>query len=480
MTPRSRTDLRLLPLLVVLAAALLVLVPGTVAAQSSDGVPPLTRVEDNISRTALANGLEIIVVEDPSLPLVTIEMVVRNGAFTEPPEYDGLSHLYEHMFFKGNSAIPNQEAYLARQRELGMRWNGTTSTERVNYFFTLPADNWKDGMVFMRDAIRFPLFDQEELERERNVVLDELHRNESNPWFHLRQAVDNALWYRYPSHKNVIGDGDIIATATREKMLTMQQRYYVPNNAALFVAGAVEPAAVVAWAQELYGDWPRGADPFVEHPLPVHPPLEQPQTFVVVEQPVDTVTVTIAWHGPDTDRDVEATYAADVFSFIVEQPTSTFQKNLVDSGLTLGASLSYYTQKNVGPISLSFQTTPDKLEAALGAVGAELARFDAPDYYSDAQIATAKTLLEVSDLYSREKTSEFTHTLSFWWSSAGLDYYLRYLDNLRAVSRDDMTAYVQRYIQGKPRVVGVLVSPAIRESLGGLDEATLERWLGQP
>src|SRR5262252_537759 len=91
------------------------------------------------------NGLTVIVVENHAVPLVTIEIAAKNGSMTEPPEYNGLSHLYEHMFFKANKALPSQEAYLARARELGMSWNGTTNTERVNYFFTTTAPHLKDA-----------------------------------------------------------------------------------------------------------------------------------------------------------------------------------------------------------------------------------------------------------------------------------------------------------------------------------------------
>src|SRR5438270_1415392 len=122
----------------------------------------------------LQNGLDVVVVESHALPLVTVEVAVRNGSMTEPPEYNGLSHLYEHMFFKANKVIPSQEAYLARLRELGMVWNGTTSTERVNYFFTTTSDHLADSMVFMRDAILSPLFEEKELERERVVVTGEI------------------------------------------------------------------------------------------------------------------------------------------------------------------------------------------------------------------------------------------------------------------------------------------------------------------
>ena len=134
-----------------------------------------------IHKKTLPNGLDVIVVENHAVPLVTVELDVKNGAFTEPPEFDGLSHLYEHMFFKANRTIPSQERYLERLDELGAQWNGTTSEERVNYFVTLGVDSLVPGMQFMADAIRYPLFKQEELERERPVVLGEFDRGEASP-----------------------------------------------------------------------------------------------------------------------------------------------------------------------------------------------------------------------------------------------------------------------------------------------------------
>ena len=134
-----------------------------------------------IYNKTLGNGLDVIVINNPAVPLVTIELDVKNGAYTEPPEYDGLSHLYEHMFFKANSKIPSQERYMERLRELGATFNGTTSEERVNYFIIVPKDSLEQSMQFMYDAITSPLFLQEELVNERPVVTGEYDRNEANP-----------------------------------------------------------------------------------------------------------------------------------------------------------------------------------------------------------------------------------------------------------------------------------------------------------
>lgn len=407
----------------------------------------------------LPNGLEIIVLPDSAVPLVTVEIVSRNGSFTEPPELNGLSHLFEHMFFKTNDAVLRGEDYLRNIGSLGITYNGSTREEVVNYYFTTTSPYWQTAMRFVKDSVRYPTFNEEEFAREIEVVLGEMDRAESNPFSFLSQAMTQKLFYKYPSRKTPIGDRKTVSTATVEKMRLIQARYYVPNNCALIVTGDVEPAKVFAEAEKLFGDWKRREpDPFKEFPLVEHPPLTKNEG-AVIEQPINNIFFQMGWHGPSIGKDDAATYAADVFSFILRQPDSRFSRNLIDSGVTLGTDLTYYTQRNVGPITLTFVTPTDKPREALTAVQAEIAAFDAPDYFTDEELESAKALLEAEDLYSREKLSEYSHTLGFWWSSTGIDYFRGYQKNLRAVSRADINRYIQTYIKDKPHVSLALMSP---------------------
>ncbi|HET9712097.1 MAG TPA: insulinase family protein, partial [Pyrinomonadaceae bacterium] len=113
--------------------------------------------EAKITSQVLPNGLEVIILEDHSIPLVTIELAVKNGSYTEPPELNGLSHLYEHMFFKQNRAIANAEEYLRAIGQMGIAYNGTTREEVVDYYFTTTSPNLRTAMQFMKDATRYPL-----------------------------------------------------------------------------------------------------------------------------------------------------------------------------------------------------------------------------------------------------------------------------------------------------------------------------------
>ncbi len=430
--------------------------------RQSQGVAPAravsTKPVSDIASKVLANGLEVIVLEDHSVPVVTIELAVRNGSFTEPPELNGLSHLYEHMFFKANRAVQNQEDYLQRIGQLGIAYNGETREEVVEYYFSTTSPNVRAAMNFMRDATRYPLFDEKEFERERQVVIGEIDRNESEPGYYLNKEMNDRLFFKYPSRKQPLGNRQTVATATTEMMRLIQGRYYVPNNSALVVTGDVQAADVYKMAQEFFGDWPRREkDPFAEFPLVEHPPLTKSEGNVI-KQPVTNVLIEIGWQGPSIGKDDAATYAADTFSFIMQQPDSRFQRNLVDTGLVNGVAIGYYTQRNVGPINVIFQTTPDKAKAALKAVYNEIAHFNDKDYYTDEQLDSAKALLEADDLYSREKFDEYAKTLGFWWSSTGIDYFRGYLGNLRRTSRADISRYITTYIQGKPHVSLALIS----------------------
>src|SRR5690349_17840389 len=128
MSARHRFIRRLLvAALVVVAPALASMAaPAPLAAQSR------AELEKILQRRVLPNGLEVIVIENHGVPLATVEIDVKNGSYTQTPEYAGLAHMYEHMFFKANAKYPQPEEFTDRAAELGASFNGTTTEERVN------------------------------------------------------------------------------------------------------------------------------------------------------------------------------------------------------------------------------------------------------------------------------------------------------------------------------------------------------------
>lgn len=444
---------------------------GAFAPKVSAPAGPLAEAAPFVNKV-LPNGLEVIVLEDHSVPLVTVELAVRNGSFTETPELNGLSHLYEHMFFKLSPEQAIKSEYLRGIDSLGIVYNGETHEEVVNYYFTTTAPNFPVALRFMRDQAVYQTFNEQQFAQEREVVVGELDRHESNPYGEIGEQMNRRLFYKYPSRKDPGGNRQTVRAATTDMMRLIQARYYVPNNSAIVVTGDVTPADAFKQVEDLFGVWARRAkDPFEEFPLVEHPPLPKSEAGIITK-PVNNVVIQLGWQGPSIGKDDAATYAADVFSFILRQPNSRFQRALVDSGLASAVGFGYYTQRNVGPITLIIQTTPENARAAVRAAYNEMAHFNDPDYYTDEELESAKALVEADDLYSREKLSEYSHTLSFWWASTGLDYFRGYLKRLRATSRADISLYVKSYIQGKPHVgIALLNEDALKTS--GLTEADL-------
>lgn len=426
----------------------------------------LGSLPSNMFYKKLPNGLELMVIEDNSVPLVTIEIAVKNGAYTEPPEYNGLSHLYEHMFFKANMDYPSQQDFMNRVRELGIHFNGTTSNERVNYFFTLPKFNFPEGLRFMNSAIRYPKFDAQEMKGENMVVDAEFQRNESNPYFSLYDAMNHHMWGELYSRKNTMGNHDIIRSATPAKMDTIKNKYYWPNNSLLIVAGDVKHEEGFSLTENILGNWqPSGFDPAKKWPVPEFQPLKKTDYFIVESALAKVPLVMFNWMGPDTRNDIPATYAADVFSFIINQNSSKFSQALVSTGLAHQINIGYLTQKHTGPISVFVVPNPAKAEECIAEVKKQVALWDTSDYFTDEQIETAKRQLEIRQVKDQEITTDYVHAVSFWWASASIGYLTTYIDNLRKVSRSDLQQYVRKYIKDKPHCAGMLINPQMKEQL---------------
>lgn len=430
-----------------------------------------------LARHTAANGLEVVVFENHAVPLVTIEIAFRNGAMTEPPNFSGVSHLYEHMFFKANAKYPSQEAYMARANALGIVFNGTTGTERVNYFFTTTSEHLDDAMEFMRDAITSPTFDPGELDRERKVVIGEMDRAESSPFFLFGRELDERLWYKHPSRKDSLGSRKTVGSATVQMLRTIQQRYYVPNNGLLVVTGDVKAQSIFDQVDRLYADWKRGPDPFQKFPLIEHPPLKKTEVVVMENERVPAFVGQLSWHGPSLRaEELGATYAADGFATVLAEASSPFQQRLVESGHCLQASFGWYTQRNVGPINLSFAAAPNKAEACTKAIMAELGRMTAPDYVSRKNLVDAAHRLKIDKVKERERPSEYAHLLTFWWASADIDYYRTYVEKVGAVQPKDVADFMQTYVTDKPFVLGALITPEMKAA--GITEEKVRSWAG--
>ena len=442
------------------------------------GVPVHAQARDAVRDTVLENGLEIIVLPNASTPVVTLEMVFRAGAFTQIEALDeGLPHVLEHLLFR---TYRGGRGFSSDASSAGATYNGTTASERVTYYVTLPAGNAERGIDLLSELVRDPDFDRRALDDERLVVQGELQRLASDPYTILGMVSDMVLWGPTFRRKNAIGNMVTIQSAETERLRDHYRRYYVPNNAALIASGDVRAEDVFRWAADRFRRWERGADPFAEFDVPTVQPLPADTAFVV-DMPSSDVTFVVKWLGPSVSADPVGTLAADVFSTIFNQSISGAQRRLVDTGIFQSVSLGYQTLEHVGPIVLTARTTPDRIARAIVELGLELALLADPTYVGDDDLTAAKRSLLVGSAIGRESVTSAAHTLAAFWAVGGLDYYAGYEEGLQAVTAADVRRYMDRYLLGRPRVIALLATDELTVQLSPvIHEVVRSRWRELP
>jgi zinc protease len=414
----------------------------------------------------LPNGLEVFFVQNNQVPLATIMITFRAGAIVETEQLNGLCHLYEHMLFKGNERYRSQEDFLAAMKRLGVgNWNGGTSTEYVTYFFTIPSKHLAEGLEFWAAAVQSPLLLENELKLERQVVYNEIAGRQAEPGYRLNQAQLHALYPDYWFRRDVGGDLQVISSATVEQLRYIQQNFYVPNNAALFVAGDINPQETLNLVQKFFGSWKQGSG---FPALKPHKPLKANQWVVVDNAPTKgQAHVHMIFRGPDTAVDTESTYAADIWSQMINSPQGRFKTTLERTvpelyGGSRHISAGYYTQRDGGTTNFSFKiTVPEKEDLwnsiirLRTAVLREINAMRSEDYFGPSEFEAARREIENQEIIARDIPARYIRNLSFWWASTSTDYYTGYVDNIHAVTHQDVCSYVTRYIYDKPFLTSV-------------------------
>ncbi len=420
--------------------------------------------------TKLSNGLEVIALEDHKVPLITIVLSVKAGAMTETPDINGLTHLWEHMFFKGNKRLPNQEAFQRRIRQLGIVYNGDTSAEKVRYYFTMPSAFLDEGLQFMADAIATPLLEKSELERERRVVLDEYDRNASQPNFDLYKVIQNLVYGDQAHLRDPLGNRKVIETANRTQLLRIKDEVFVPANSAILVSGDFNSSKLIEMVKKHFSSWsnPQGWQPAKQNTFPTFPST----TEVVMTRPLaQNVDIDFIFQGPKARENPQDTFAADVLSSLIGMGSGKFYSKFVDSGLCMSAGISYYTQWQTGEINLSALTSPEKAVNVKKALLAEVNEWIKPGYFTNDQLNDVRRSLLINHKRELNSPSAYIKTLAFWWPVTGLDYYGSYLESLRKITLNDIHTFVKKYLIKQPYVSTVLLSPENAKIAGLTDNS---------
>lgn len=319
----------------------------------------------------LANGLQVVVVENHRAPIISHMVWYRVGAADEPAGKSGIAHVLEHLMFKGTPTMPPGE-FSKTVARLGGRDNAFTSSDYTAYFQNIAADRLEQVMRMEADRMRNLTLDEENFRTELAVVQEERRsRTDNNPQALLIERMEAALYLNHPYRRPIIGWGSEIAQLTRDDALAFYKRWYAPNNAILVVAGDVKPDEVRTLAETYYG-------PLKSEELPPRDRADEPpqvaRRVVTLEDPrVEQPAWNRMYMAPSyTAEDKSQAYALQVLSEILGGgATSRLYKSLVvDQGIAAAAG-AWYDPSALNSSTFGLGATPrpgiaiPKLEAAL-------------------------------------------------------------------------------------------------------------------
>lgn len=417
---------------------------------------------DAIEIHTLSNGLQVMLKEIHTAPLISHWVWYRVGSRNERPGTTGVSHWVEHMQFKGTPQFPASVLDKAISREGGY-WNAFTFLDWTTYFETMPAAKIDLALQLEVDRMLNSLFDPQEVDSERTVIISERQGNENEPLFVLGEEVQAAAFRVHPYHHEIIGDMADLHTMQREDLYNHYRAFYVPNNAVLAIAGDFEANEMLAQVKEMFEPISSGETP----PSPQRAePAQSGERRVTVSGPGETTFLQIAYRSPAaSDPDFFPYLVADslltgasslnMFGGGISNKTSRLYQALVEADLAvtvsggLMATIDPYLHNIV--ITLHPQATTDQ---AINVLEEELKRLqDSPP--PAAELERAVKQARALFAYGSESITNQGFWMGYAEMFADYGWFSGYLDRLAMVTPEDVQRIAQTYLLPRNRVLGI-------------------------
>lgn len=411
----------------------------------------------------LENGLTVLVLRDARAPVVTNQVWYRVGSMNEHSGITGISHMLEHMMFRGSEKYPPGE-FSRIISELGGTQNAFTGPDFTAYFQVVGSRHWETVMSMEAERMHALRLTEEQFQPERNVVIEERRlTRDDRPTALLSEQFMAAAFLNSPYGHSVIGWMTDIESYTLDDVQSWYDTWYAPNNAVVVVVGDVDPEQVIAAARRNYGNIPAGTTPEVK---PRIESLQRGERRVTLRIPAELPHLMMGWKTPvlktlrDTQQDQSDAYALMVAAGVLSSGrASRLDRELVRGReLALGAGAGYRgfsRLDNLFTISAmpSTGTDMDTLEQAL----LEQVETLRNELVAPEELQRVKAQVIASEVFRRDSLNAqafelgMLETIGLGWQTS-----LEYSERIRAVTAEDVRRVAGRYLVDDTRTVAVL------------------------
>ena len=434
--------------------------------------PSAAGLREKVSEHVLANGLKVILLENHKAPVVTFQIWYRVGSRNEQWGKTGLSHMLEHMMFKGTTKIGPEE-FSRLVQENGGNENAFTSADYTAYFENLSGDRIQVSLDLESDRMQNLILREEDFRTERMVVMEERRmRTEDNPQSYLMEQLEATAFQQQPYHWPTVGWMEDIKNLTLADLKSYYRTYYNPASAFLVVAGDFSKKELLGKIEKAFGSVPPGLKP--EQEKDIDPP-QQGERRIFLKRQAQLPYILMGYHVPNLrNRD---SYVLEVIATILSGGRSSrFSRELIQGKqLVLDADAeNSLLSRDPGLFLISAEPLPGKSTAEVEkAIEEEIRRLQT-EPVGEQELQKAKNLLEAAFVFSQD--SLFFQAMLLAQHEIAQDWRTvdQYLPAIRQVTPKDIMRVTQQYLKRDNRTVAVLVPLPSKEKSSGMDEFTIK------
>jgi len=406
---------------------------------------------DRFRQFTMDNGLRVILEENKNAPVVALQIWVKVGSADENDEEAGMCHFIEHMLFKGTEKRKVREA--AREVEsLGGTINAYTSYDQTVYHITLASRYAETGLDILSDAIQHSTFDPLELEREREVILEEIRRGEDDPSRRLFKQTMAILYRQHPYRRPVVGYEKTIRSIQRDKMVSFFKKWYAPNHMVLIAVGDFDSREMEKKVREIFKHFKPSSEKLTQR-------LEEPVSMevrpVISYGNLKETYLQIAL--PICSARHEDTPALDALSHVLGggEPSRLVQKIKLEMGLVHSIYASSYTPKDPGLFIIGATLPAENIERTIEAIWEEVNRLRTEGVTAE-ELHRVKVNIESDLIYGRQTVQGQAGKIGFYEVTAGdVQFEKEYMRRIALLQNEDIQKVFRKYF--KSHLLGISI-----------------------
>lgn len=441
-----------------------------IAQNTNDAVPEagneLKKLTDYTYTEVLSNRLTVVYIENKSLPYITSCFAFKTGAIHETDDINGYAVLLQKLFFGASQEYKTTKDFTTALQNLGGVTGAFTNGEMSAYTLDFNKDKINDALDLLLNTVQNRTLLNNELDAARSQLNWKYELPEEDPYFYLYQDMNHKLWKNNFSRKNCKGSYTNISNAVPKQLYDQYSKYYQPDNALLILCGDLEAEKISEKVNTIFSKWDKPKNETEKtHPVPDFDTLTYSVSNITVNDLAKTPSFVLGYQGPDYRNDAKAVAAAKVFAKICSYAGSKFQKDFMDSSLAAYAAFRIKDARYVSTLEIITEPKEGKYEGNLDVLLTLIQNIAAKDYYTADAIEKAKQSLILEHAFQNETNTDRMLSVACSWSQSSLADYKNFDSLINAVSADDITAFLKKYIVSKPYVVGALASLSIKKEI---------------